>query len=156
MNISTRRSWPSLTSMWTSSIPQGPCRWRGCPPRPVCQSPWRQSHSGWSGGRNGRRSCSILGQWDHGALHRADRFWRSQAHGQDHSLVPPLQNCNTDCRVGLGEIGPEDRNFKIKTWALGFLTGNWILNRICFLQFFDSSTPKASNRDLMAREFFHA
>ena len=22
--------------------------------------------------------------------------------------------------VGLGEIGPEDPNFKIKTWALGF------------------------------------
>ena len=24
------------------------------------------------------------------------------------------------CTLGLGEIGPEDPNFKIKTWALGF------------------------------------
>ena len=25
-----------------------------------------------------------------------------------------------DYTLGLGEIGPEDPNFKIKTWALGF------------------------------------
>ena len=24
------------------------------------------------------------------------------------------------CALGLGEIGPQDPNFKIKTWALGF------------------------------------
>ena len=37
-----------------------------------------------------------------------------------NSLVLRYENRDSECTLGLGEIGPENPNFKIKTCTLGF------------------------------------